>query len=140
MVSELISMCAGSLLLLKSLSNVFLGLKTYFILGRKSDLNGEESTAGGLTTMWLDEVESETASQLQIVSHKNAPGSNCGSTSKKACSMPSILDEVANSSDSNSNLQEARTTRSVSQDRKKRNVYHAQRSQQDELTPLSFTG
>lgn len=101
-------------------------------------MNCEDFATVGLTTMWLGEAEPVTNELTvpAILGKKNSNTSN-GNSNKKACSMPSILDEVANSSDSNSNLQEARTTRSVSQDRKKRNVYHAQRSQQDELAPLS---
>lgn len=125
--------------------SILLGLKTYFVLGRKSDLNAEDTTTAELTSMWLDEaahIDSDyTAQQLS----NDSPVKNCNSSSnKKACSMPSILDEVAHSTgDNNGNLQEnapLRTTRSVSQDRRKRQLYYnQQRSHQDELSPLSST-
>ena len=116
--------------------SLFLGSKTYFILGRKSD---QESTAE--TTMWMEDsmlttvVNSSTAAVTFVGNNSSA------SSYKKANSLPSILDEMANScSDSGSSHgpQETplRTTRSVSQDRK-RKLYHQQRSQQDELSPLS---
>ena len=108
-----------------------LGLNTYFILARKCD---EEMTTE-LHSMWIGDSEVSNVSQSIGTPLTKASSIN----SKKANSLPSILDEMANSgSDSNSNLQEAplRTTRSVSQDRKKK-LYHQQRSQQDELSPLS---
>jgi len=122
---------------------IVLGLKTYFVLGRKSDLTAEDTTTAELTSLWLDEVthiDSDDTTQ-QLSNDSLVKNSN---SSKKACSMPSILDEVAHSTgDNNGNLQEnapLRTTRSVSQDRRKRQLYYnQQRSHQDELSPLSST-
>ena len=130
--------------------SVLTGLETYFILGRKSD---QESTAE--TTVWLDEVNVAPSTPV-VMTINSSNGSS--SQNKKANSLPSILDEMANSTSSNCNhsgpngncssncssrsshrdVQETplRTTRSVSQDRKKR-LFHQQKSQQDELAALS---
>ena len=113
------------------------GLKTYFILGRKCD---QESRTAELNSVWMEESVAAPISQpVGISLVKNSAGGGNSNNNKKANSLPSILDEMANSgSDSNSNLQETplRTTRSVSQDRKKKFLYQ-QRSQNDELSPLS---
>ena len=120
-----------------------LGLKTYFILGRKSDLNGEETITAELTSLWLDESAPDFSGDEDTTQLNHSNKNSNSSSSKKACSMPSILDEVAHT-ENNGNLQETpplRTTRSVSQDRKKRHLYYnQQRSHQDELSPLSPTG
>lgn len=71
--------------------------------------------------------------------------SHAATAGKKASSLPSILDimdEDGNNTENTINIPgegaPLRSTRSVSQDRKKKNIhYHAQRSQQDELSPLS---
>ena len=124
----------------------FAGLKTYFVLGRKSDQSTEDTATAEFATMWLDETD-PTISLPCGSSVTTVPigGSNVNTNnSKKANSLPSILDilDEVTSSDSNCNLPcdsaPLRTSRSVSQDRKKKNIhYHAQRSQQDELAPLS---
>lgn len=123
-------------------------MKTYFVLGRKNDLNVEDTATAEFSAMWLD----ETDPTISLPSGSGVPslvpisGNNVNTNnSKKANSLPSILDildEVATSSDSNCNMPcdsaPLRSSRSVSQDRKKKNIhYHAQRSQQDELSPLS---
>ena len=103
---------------------MFLGLKTYFILGRKTDV---ELTG---TSVWAEDAATMAGVSFSINSSNNS--------TKKANSLPSILDEVGNDTDSNSTRQETplRTARSVSQDRK-RKLYNQQRSQQDEISPLS---
>jgi hypothetical protein len=126
-----------------------IGLKTYFVLGRKNDLNVEDTTTAEFSALWLDETDTTISlpsgsgvPSLVPISGNNV---NANANSKKANSLPSILDildEVPTSSDSNCNLPcdsaPLRSSRSVSQDRKKKNIhYHAQRSQQDELSPLS---
>lgn len=121
--------------------------------GRKNDLNVEDTTTAEFTTMWLDENDPTVTSLPCGSGDSVAAPINVGtgnhvatSNSKKANSLPSILDildEVVNSSDSNCNLPcdsaPLRSSRSVSQDRKRKNIhYHAQRSQQDDLlAPLS---
>lgn len=135
---------------------LFVGLNTYFILDHQNDESVEEETkTAEFSTMWMDETDATLSlpggsvnATINIGSGNHVNTNN----SKKANSLPSILDildEVVNSSDSNCNLPPSdsaplRSSRSVSQDRRKRNIhYHAQRSQQDELAPLStgdYTG
>lgn len=130
--------------------NYSIGLNTYFILDHRDDMSVEEETkTAEFSTMWLDETDATLSlpGGSVIVPINVGSGNHVNSNnSKKANSLPSILDildEVVNSSDSNCNLPSdsapLRTSRSVSQDRRKKNIhYHAQRSQQDELAPLSI--
>lgn len=116
-------------------------------MGRKNKINIEDSATAEFTAMWLDETDPTISLPCEVTVPSLVPisGNNVNANSKKANSLPSILDildEVATSSDSNSNMPcesaPLRSSRSVSQDRKKKNIhYHAQRSQQDELSPLS---
>ena len=136
------------------------GLRTYFVSGRKSD---QESTTE--TTVWLDETLPSMSVTLvgggatAVTFAAASSTSGASSSKKKANSMPSILDDMAaadsgsshsgggggsSSSSSSSDISNCRDkplrmTRSVSQERKKR-LYRTQRSQQDELSPLSAAG
>lgn len=131
----------------------FAGWKTYFILGRKYDVNGEDTATAEFPAMWPEEVDQTARSSAEMDGVPPTPppvpvhrtGNNNTTSSKKASSLPSILDimdEDGNCTENTINIPgegaPLRSTRSVSQDRKKKNIhYHAQRSQQDELSPLS---